>query len=373
MTKQYLVFDSGCSTCTHIAHAIQEVVEDKLEVISHNSEIAHQLLTKSYPDGWEHQPYLILAEGEKVQAHSGLRMRFELVRSLGIKKGWLIWRIAQRHGVSLPNTTASGFSRRKLLKNTGVATLAAVAAPNLWAKDLEELLSASTGKKLQIRPLEGLNLQQSIKQILNETDVELIVKHFEKRSFHPLEEAKITRVSSEENEALVFTQIFETKGGDRATLTYLNGDTGTQVEAGIYRIEDGQVTHLNVVEVKEGRVSEKEVMFRDKQGNLTSNQSDVKRILDLDRQKRSSTEWSDCDICRETWFWVNAISCATVTGVTLCRIVCAPIGNVSCIYICPLVFLIMCSINGWANEALICGNWCCDERGGCYCHYCGCC
>jgi len=36
MTKQYLVFDSGCSTCTHIAHAIKEVVQDKLEVISHN-------------------------------------------------------------------------------------------------------------------------------------------------------------------------------------------------------------------------------------------------------------------------------------------------------------------------------------------------
>lgn len=85
--KRYLLFDSRCSVCDQIAQAIEEAAAGKLEAVSIHDARAREWLDQAYPGGWEHRPYLVTVEGDRVKASAGTGMALRLGLLLGPPQG----------------------------------------------------------------------------------------------------------------------------------------------------------------------------------------------------------------------------------------------------------------------------------------------
>jgi hypothetical protein len=134
MKQTYLLFDGGCSKCSKIADEVQAAVGHKLAVVSLRSEQAQELLHKVFPDGYEYVPYLVVVDGERIQAWSGYQIGLRFTMLFGPVKAWKIYCIAQSHQVSLM-AKDSPFSllptsRRRFLKLGVGAVAVAVAGVN---------------------------------------------------------------------------------------------------------------------------------------------------------------------------------------------------------------------------------------------------
>ena len=128
-TKRYIIFDARCSICTQIAEAIRESSDGKFGVISIYDNEAKTLLDRAHPEGWEHAPYFVTVEQDKVHACTGLAAAFQLVRLVGIRNTWRIWGLARAQGIVLPpgiKMPSASIPRRQFLKVV-VAAIAAVA------------------------------------------------------------------------------------------------------------------------------------------------------------------------------------------------------------------------------------------------------
>lgn len=134
--NRYLVFDSGCSTCNHLAETIQRAAGGKLTAISIHSVQARALLDRAYPDGWVHAPYLVAEAPDKVGACTGIALALRLGLLLGPRKARQVWALARRYGIAAPSArqSATGYlpSRRQFLKGASAVALAlGLAAPDL--------------------------------------------------------------------------------------------------------------------------------------------------------------------------------------------------------------------------------------------------
>lgn len=99
--KHYLIFDSHCPICCNLAQAIEEGASGKLKAISIYGPEARELLQTAYPEGWDHQPYLLTVENSSVKAAAGIAMALRLALLLGPRNAWRIWQLSQQYGVSL--------------------------------------------------------------------------------------------------------------------------------------------------------------------------------------------------------------------------------------------------------------------------------
>lgn len=125
--KRYLVFDSGCSVCNQLVHAIQNAAGDKLEAISIYDGKAKSLLDNAYPQGWEHAPYLITDDENCVQAWTGVHAALRLGLLIGPRKAWNTWKQARRVGVFLP-PGSEVFSQHKASRRSFLKVGAGLAA-----------------------------------------------------------------------------------------------------------------------------------------------------------------------------------------------------------------------------------------------------
>lgn len=120
MTKRYLVFDAGCSTCTELSQAIHKAASGKLEIISIHDQQAQGLLDQAYPDGWGFRPYLVELESDKAAASTGIIMALRLGLLLGLRQAWHVWKLARQHGaVAIAKSSPISLGRRTLLKYAG--------------------------------------------------------------------------------------------------------------------------------------------------------------------------------------------------------------------------------------------------------------
>ncbi len=128
--RRYLLFDAGRATCHQLARAIEEAAGGKLEAASLRKRRAERWLDRAYPAGWEHQPYLVTVDGERVQAYAGPGMALRLGWLLGPRQGWRVWNLGRRYDTFLSSGTNASphtTSRRQFLKAGLAATLTAVA------------------------------------------------------------------------------------------------------------------------------------------------------------------------------------------------------------------------------------------------------
>ncbi len=125
--ERYLVYDSACAVCNHIAQEIENLASDKVKAIGIHDGAARSLLDEAYPAGWQHAPYLVTVQGGRVRASTGLGAVMRLGLFLGPRRGRKAWALARRSGISvaaLAVPSGGSLARRYVLKLFG--TLAAV-------------------------------------------------------------------------------------------------------------------------------------------------------------------------------------------------------------------------------------------------------
>lgn len=117
MKEQYLVFDSGCFTCSSFAATVEREARGKLKAIGIDSEMARTLLKRAFPNGWDHQPYLLTVRGSVVTASTGPKMMIGLGHLLGPRKGWYIYALAREAGIRPPvKASSNALGRRSFLQ-----------------------------------------------------------------------------------------------------------------------------------------------------------------------------------------------------------------------------------------------------------------
>ena len=118
--ERFLVYDAGCSKCSHTASVVRYEARNMLKTLSIYDAEARMLLDSALPGGWEHAPYLVVIEKHGVHAWTGLAMGLRLLFLVGPHGAYRIWTKIRRSGIRLFGgsevTPHSGVSRRSFLR-----------------------------------------------------------------------------------------------------------------------------------------------------------------------------------------------------------------------------------------------------------------
>lgn len=83
--KRYLLFDSGCSECTEIAHSVEQETEGWLTMRSLHEPEVQELLSQARPD-WKWEPTLLEIDEGKTLVFTGLAMKTRMLMGLGPRR-----------------------------------------------------------------------------------------------------------------------------------------------------------------------------------------------------------------------------------------------------------------------------------------------
>ncbi|MGB3632963.1 MAG: hypothetical protein WA982_02870 [Rubrobacteraceae bacterium] len=95
--QRYLLFDSGCSTCTDVAHSVEQETDGWLTARSLQEDEVQAQLTKARPN-WKWEPALMEVEGDEILVFTGLQMKMRMLVGLGPRKTARIAKIVRRAG-----------------------------------------------------------------------------------------------------------------------------------------------------------------------------------------------------------------------------------------------------------------------------------
>lgn len=128
--ERFLIYDSGCHSCNQLAEVVQDAASGRIVSLSIRDPRARAMLDSAYPRGWSPAPYLVFVEGERIRAWTGLNSATRLMKIVGLRNSWRIWKTARQHGVYLPPgpslSQAHTVSRRHFLRIAGGFTAALV-------------------------------------------------------------------------------------------------------------------------------------------------------------------------------------------------------------------------------------------------------
>jgi hypothetical protein len=131
--ERFLLFDSGCSSCSELAHAIERETDGLLKARSLREREIQTLLDRVRP-GWYWEPTLMEVQGDSVRIFTGLAMRLRIFTGLGPKRTWRIARLVRGVGVPLIGV---GTPRRQFLAQTARllagAALLGLIPKSVWA------------------------------------------------------------------------------------------------------------------------------------------------------------------------------------------------------------------------------------------------
>lgn len=82
MDQATLLYDAKCQICRNLALKVQTHARKPLSIVALSDPEASRMLEKFYPDGWDHNFYLL----ENGSCHKGIAAVPKLVRKLGAKK-----------------------------------------------------------------------------------------------------------------------------------------------------------------------------------------------------------------------------------------------------------------------------------------------
>lgn len=112
---RFLLFDSACQVCSHLAREVERETGGLLLARSLREPEVQVWLSQARP-GWRWEPTLLEVNGDRPRAFTGLGMGFRLVRVLGIRRAWRLARLVQR--ASVP-TARIHEERRQFLRYSG--------------------------------------------------------------------------------------------------------------------------------------------------------------------------------------------------------------------------------------------------------------
>jgi methylamine dehydrogenase accessory protein MauD len=100
MVERYLLFDASCALCSDLAGDVERASDGKIITKSLYAPDALEMLKRARPD-YKFEPTLLVAEGDKVKAYTGMAMRAQMVKFLNPLQLLKIARIVQKAGVPL--------------------------------------------------------------------------------------------------------------------------------------------------------------------------------------------------------------------------------------------------------------------------------
>lgn len=128
--ERYLLYDSGCSTCSKMARAIEQEVDGQLIARSLHDPDIQNLLNQANPH-WQWKPTLLEVSDNTVRAHTGLAMGMRLVLELGPRQALRLVKLVNRYSVSAIDMGPTDPGRRHFLRQSPSA-FAAIAVLLGW-------------------------------------------------------------------------------------------------------------------------------------------------------------------------------------------------------------------------------------------------
>ncbi len=113
--ERFLLFDSGCSVCTGLAHAIETSAGGRLKARSLRDPEMKALLDRARPD-WRWEPTILEVNGHHARAFTGIAMRLWLLAQLGPRRTWRVAQLVRKAGVPLVEINST---RREFLAGAG--------------------------------------------------------------------------------------------------------------------------------------------------------------------------------------------------------------------------------------------------------------
>lgn len=170
--NRYLLFDSGCSTCSGISKSIREITGSALVPRSLREPMIREMLDK-VRTGWKWEPMVLEHDGEVARVFSGLHMKLRLLRVLGIRKAFKVAKLVGRHLLAAEDLNSE---RRDFLSKSlrGAAVLGA-----FWigADALLKVAEAGPNGPSSIARSKGVVSYEQVYQDLSE--LRAVIKHRE--------------------------------------------------------------------------------------------------------------------------------------------------------------------------------------------------
>ena len=373
----YLVFDSRCPHCSHLAETIESATSGQLEAISIHDAKAIALLDQAYPQGWKFAPYLITVSQDKVDAKTGIGAALRLGWLLGPRKGWQIWSLAQQYGIFMPSSAklvlTYDASRRRFVKYSLFSAIAAATVGKIFgyrsivfAQSSEESASKNSQllsqiKQVKVEQLTGTALNQELRKFQQLSEYEAATAFLAQNGSDTTPTVKGVRVSvlvgkkwtSFVHLTLSYGPSTSSFGGRltlRETLAKttvglaLNKDVAASVVDG-YEVTGSSVQFVGKIERIGDRqqytaVGQKPVML-----NLRSRTAPNAAQSDAAQSDAAqSNSAQSCQTCSQLCTAALTYGCNFIGALIECSIVCGGPGNEPCVAICEAVLTIACSI-----------------------------
>lgn len=91
--KRYLLYDSGCSSCGHLAETVREAVGDSIDLLGLRTAEAKELLDTALPQGWRFAPYVVTVDEQGVHARTGFLASMQLGLWMGPRRAMRVWKV----------------------------------------------------------------------------------------------------------------------------------------------------------------------------------------------------------------------------------------------------------------------------------------
>lgn len=178
---RYLLFDSGCATCTGLAQAIERETSGWLTARSLRDQEMQTFLNATKP-GWAWEPTLLEVKGERARAYTGASMRARLALTLGPRKALRIAQLVRHYTrpTTSPTSRSGGTDRRGFLRGAS-AVAGGLFLAGVGMQPGGALAASQDGT--DIHQLEGPDAQPYIDRAQANGGVQELRDYFQRRGY----------------------------------------------------------------------------------------------------------------------------------------------------------------------------------------------
>jgi len=360
--KRYLLFNSGCGSCSGIAGQIEEETDGFLVTRSlAELEIQH-LLKEALPD-WKWEPMLMeVSDTKDVRVYTGVYMRLRLIQLLGISKAARVASIVYQSIQPLVPVQ----ERRAFLRYGGglLAGLAVLGLKPMRATAQVILENPDSGSTISGRNLSGSELQSAVTEAVGVGDYAIFRQHLLASDYSENQgQATAIQVDETDYEPILYVTIpYQTPAGGVAQVKYTREGSNVETVMGVFHSPNSTLASIGVHEVISGRVVHTRTFNFDGNGNVTSREvsdpsSDEEVLLDAGD---FDVQIDKCVWCKRLCKGIRKIGCKK-GAVFICAGLCIGLSGgtaiAACMVLCKIMVTMLC-------KRLTSGtcDWICKEK-----------
>ncbi len=206
---RYLLFDSGCNTCSRIAQEVEQEIDGFLVARTLRDPKMQELLGRVKPD-WHWEPTLLEIDAEEIRAYTGLSLRARLLSKLGPKRAWQVAKMVSQLMMPLE---ATNIGRRSFLQQSSTLLFALALWPKQTTSPNTQLSANDIADSV---PVEGNELAGLVERAIKSSEFRIIdLAHNVDFNNHEVKAVQNTFTNGRQEVVVTFT--FTATKGDFAT------------------------------------------------------------------------------------------------------------------------------------------------------------